>query len=98
MEAQRYPADFDGIVSIAPTYNFPEIATTFVRNLQPQFPTGDMSAPVLTPAVLKLSAKKVVAACDANDGARDGTLENPETCTFRIESRPACTGDAAADG
>ena len=98
MEAQRYPADFDGIVSIAPAYNFLEIATTFVRNLQAQFPSGDMNAPVLTPAVLQLLATKVVAACDAIDGARDGTLENPETCTFRIESLAACAGDAAADG
>ena len=52
MEAQRYPADFDGIVAIAPAFNFLEIATAFVRNLQAQYPTGDVRAPVVTPAVL----------------------------------------------
>ncbi len=98
MEAQRYPADFDGIVALAPAYNFLSITTTFVRNLQAQYPTGDISAPVVTPAVLKLLAARVTNACDSMDGVRDGTLENPETCTFRLASLPACAGDTVADG
>ncbi|MEO7362582.1 MAG: tannase/feruloyl esterase family alpha/beta hydrolase, partial [Gemmatimonadaceae bacterium] len=96
MEAQRYPADFDGIVAIAPAYNFLAITTTFVRNLQAQYPTGDMSAPVVTPAVLKLLATKVNDSCDAKDGVRDGTIENPETCSFTMSSLPACANDTAA--
>lgn len=98
MEAQRYPADFDGIVAMAPAYNFLAIATTFVRNLQAQYPTGDMNAPVITPAVLKLLAGKVTETCDAKDGVRDGTLENPETCSFTLASLPSCANDTAADG
>lgn len=97
MEAQRYPADFDGIVSIAPAFNFLEITTTFVRNLQAQYPTGDFTKPVVTPAVLTLLADKVKATCDATDGVRDGTLENPESCTFKIASLKACPRDAAAN-
>lgn len=98
MEAQRYPEDFDGIVAIAPAYNFLEITTTFVRNLQAQYPDGDVRAPVVTPAVLQLLASKVTDACDAIDGVRDGTLENPEACTFQLASLPACPSDVAADG
>ncbi len=98
MEAQRYPADFDGIVALAPAYNFLHITTTFVRNLQAQYPTGDITAPVVTPAVLKLLAAKVTDACDATDGVRDSTIENPEACTFRLASLPACPADTAADG
>ncbi|MBC7841930.1 MAG: tannase/feruloyl esterase family alpha/beta hydrolase, partial [Gemmatimonadaceae bacterium] len=98
MEAQRYPADFDGIVAIAPAYNFLAITTTFVRNLQVQYATGDANAPVVTPAVLKLLAAKVTDACDASDGVRDGTLENPETCKFSMSSLPACANETAADG
>ncbi len=98
MEAQRFPADFDGIVAIAPAYNFLAITTTFVRNLQAQYPTGDMSAPVITPAVLTLLAGKVTERCDAKDGVRDGTLENPESCSFTLASLPACANDTAADG
>lgn len=98
MEAQRYPADFDGIVALAPAYNFLALATTFVRNLQVQYPTGDVTAPVVTASVLKLLAAKVTETCDASDGVRDGTLENPETCTFRLASLPACPNDSATDG
>jgi feruloyl esterase len=44
MEAQRYPANFDGIVAIAPSSNFLEFTAAFVRNLQAQYPTGPISA------------------------------------------------------
>lgn len=98
MEAQRYPDDFDGIVSMAPAYNFLAIATTFVRNLQAQYPTGDVNAPVVTTDAMQLLSVKVVEACDAIDGVRDGTLENPESCTFRMASLPVCPNDVAAAG
>jgi pimeloyl-ACP methyl ester carboxylesterase len=46
MEAQRYPADFDGIVAIAPSFNFLEFTAAFVRNLQAQYPTGVRTSPM----------------------------------------------------
>jgi feruloyl esterase len=98
MEAQRYPADFDGIVAIAPAFNFLELTTAFVRNLQAQYPTGNLGAPVVTPAVLRLLAAKVTETCDAIDGVRDGILENPEACTFKPASLPACANDVTTDG
>lgn len=98
MEAQRYPTDFDGIVAIAPAYNFLAITTAFIRNLQAQYPTGDVAAPVITPAVLKLVASRVSARCDAIDGVRDGTLENPEACPFKLASLPSCPNDVVSDG
>jgi len=52
----------------------------------------------VTPAVLKLRAAKVTERCDASEGVRDGTLENPETCSFTLASLPACASDKAADG
>jgi feruloyl esterase len=98
MEAQRYPADFDGIVAIAPWIDPLAFSAAAVRNLQAQYPTGDFAAPVVTPAVLRLLAAKVTATCDAIDGVRDGTLENPEACTFTLASLPACANDVTADG
>ena len=98
MEAQRYPADFDGIVAIAPAFNFLELTAAFVRNLQAQYPTGNLGAPVVTPAVLRLLAAKVTETCDAIDGVRDGILENSEACTLKLASLPACANDATTDG
>jgi pimeloyl-ACP methyl ester carboxylesterase len=92
MEAQRYPADFNGIVAIAPWVNPLEWAAAVVRNLQAQYPTGNLGAPAVTPAVLVLLAAKVTEACDAIDGVRDGILENPEACTFKLASLPARCG------
>jgi hypothetical protein len=98
MEVQRYPADFDGIVAIAPWINPLEWAAAAVRNLQAQYPTGSVDAPTVTPAVLRLLAAKVTEACDASDGVRDGILENPEACTFKLASLPACANDVTTDG
>src|SRR5258705_5055242 len=97
MEAQRYPADFDGIVAIAPWISPLAFSAAAVRNLQAQYPTGNFDAPVVTPAVLKLLAAKVTESCDALDGVRDGILENPEACTFKLASLPACANDVATD-
>ena len=98
MEAQRYPDDFDGIVAMAPAINYLATIAAFLRNLQAQYPTGNLDAPVVTPAVLRLLAAKVTETCDAIDGVRDGTLETPEACSFKLASLPACPNDAAADG
>lgn len=98
MEAQRYPADFDGIVAIAPWLNPLEWAAAAVRNLQAQYPTGDLKSPVVTPAVLALLAAKVTDTCDAVDGVRDSILENPEACGFRLASLPACANEVTTDG
>jgi pimeloyl-ACP methyl ester carboxylesterase len=98
MEAQRYPADFDGIVAIAPWVSPLEWAAAVVRNLQAQYPTGNLGAPAVTPAVLRLLAAKVTETCDAIDGVRDGILENPEACTFKLASLPACANAVTTDG
>lgn len=97
MEAQRYPDDFDGIVAIAPAYNFLTLTTAFLRNLQAQYPSGRPDQPVVTTAVLRLVASKVTEACDAIDGVRDGVLENPDACGFKFASLPACPNEVAAD-
>jgi feruloyl esterase len=45
-----------------------------------------------------LVAAKVTESCDAIDGVRDGTLENPEACRFSLASLPACANDVVSDG
>ncbi len=96
IEAQRYPNDFDGIVVMAPAFDFGEFSTSFVRNLKAQFPTGDFSKPVVTAENLALLQAKVLDACDARDGVRDGTLEDPAACDFSVSSLAPCPNDVAA--
>lgn len=96
MEAQRYPADFDGIVAVAPAADFTGIAASFVRNLKAQYPAADFSAPIITQANLDLVQSRILAACDADDGARDGILDDPRACHFELASIPSCLNDAVA--
>lgn len=83
MEAQRYPEDYDGIISGAPANNFTQLLSGFV---------WDMKAILTEPAdyipVAKLKAIQgaVLEACDAGDGVKDGVLEQPPACAVKLES------------
>ena len=94
MEAQRYPDDFDGIVAGAPAMDWPGIAAAFVKNAQAVFPDPHaLTRSVITPDNLKLLESRILAACDANDKVKDGVLEDPRDCAFKIADLPACPGD-----
>jgi feruloyl esterase len=77
-EAQRYPADYDGILSGAPATNW-----TKLQNTQLWGPLLMKEANDAIP-MCKLNAARdaAVAACDAADGVKDGVLENPRACRF----------------
>jgi feruloyl esterase len=82
--AQRYPADFDGIVAGAP-------ANSTVRMTAMQLFSGNAvrstpAAALPEPARQALHAA-AVAACDAKDGVADGVIENPLAC--RIDASKA---------
>ena len=98
MASQRYPEDFDGIVSAAPAYDWTGIAAGFVQNQQAIYPDGDVDTPVLTPATLELLGTSILAACDADDGVEDGMMTDPRRCGFRTADLPRCEGDRPADG
>jgi feruloyl esterase len=96
MEAQRFRADFNGIVAAAPAADFAGIAASFVRTLQAQYPTADFTKPAITSANLQLLRASVLAACDARDGVRDRILDDPRACDFKVASIGACPDDVAA--
>jgi feruloyl esterase len=79
-EAQRYPNDYDGIVAGAPANN--RIRQTF-GFLASWMATHDAAGtPLLNAAKLALVTRSVTAACDANDGLKDGLVDDPRRCTF----------------
>ncbi len=78
-EAQRFPADFDGIIAGAPGLDWTGRAAEAVRIQQA---LDDTPAARLLEPQRQLLHRAVVDACDALDGVKDGLLEDPTRCTF----------------
>jgi feruloyl esterase len=78
-EAQRYPADFDGIIAGAPGIDWIGRAARAVQVAQR---TEADPAARLGAAERALLHEAVVAACDAQDGVTDGLIARPDRCTF----------------
>jgi feruloyl esterase len=91
MEAQRYPADYDGIIAGAPAYHFTHLASQFIWDLQAL--TLD-PAGTIPPRKLPAIQAAALAACDSQDGVQDGVIENPAQCRFD-PSPLLCKGDDA---
>ena len=81
-EAQRYPDDFDGIVASDPAF--------WISHLQPgslyiswvALKDGVGGPGYIPPAKVTLLNKAAIAACDENDGLKDGLIEEPTKCKF----------------
>ncbi len=79
MSAQRYPADFDGIIAGAPA--------NYMSHLQPwslwvPMAVHQTEASYIPPAKYPIIHEAVLDACDALDGVRDGVIEDPTRCHF----------------
>ncbi len=88
MEAQRYPEDFDGIVSGAPPFNLTAVmgaAMTQTTHAMYPDPTN-LEAAVIGPEEQELIASEIFKMCDALDGLEDGILNDPRQCEFDINS------------
>jgi len=81
MEAQRYPADFNGIVAGAAANNF-QVQKAVYHSWQAQSNTDANGKAVITAAQLPLIHNAVLAQCDAQDGQVDGLIADPQSCHF----------------
>ncbi|MBM3734414.1 MAG: tannase/feruloyl esterase family alpha/beta hydrolase [Acidobacteria bacterium] len=79
MEAQRFPEDYDGIVAGAPANYWTRLLTSAAWGVKALL---SEPASYISQAKLPAIQAAVRAACDANDGVKDGVLENPATCRF----------------
>jgi Tannase and feruloyl esterase len=90
MEAQRYPGDYNGILSGDPVIGYTHLqAAHFSIALRTRKVPGSYFPPDKLAAIQKDS----VAACDAIDGVRDGLIEDPLKCGFwKNPSELLCNG------
>lgn len=79
MEAQRFPADFDGIIAGAPANYFTRVETAHFMDGEAMYRDAGS---FLTPDKVRLLHAAVLKACDALDGVRDGVIEDPQRCHF----------------
>jgi len=91
MEAQRYPADYDGILAGAPANNWTDLLSMAVVDTQA---LTDPPANFIPQAKIATIAKAVVAACDKLDGVADGILNDPRQCRFDPATIRCKQGDA----
>jgi len=78
MEAQRFPADYDGILAGAPANYWTRLlASAMADALMLSDPAAYIPAAKL-PAIQAAT----MAACDARDGVKDGVIDEPSKCKF----------------
>ena len=88
MEAQRYPADYDGIIAGAPANYWTHLLTGAAWDMvatlaEPNAYIPESKLPAIEAAALD--------ACDGLDGVKDGVIENPVQCHFD-PSKLLCSG------
>jgi feruloyl esterase len=92
MEAQRYPADYDGIVAGDPTADFTRL--TLAGRLWESIATLKDPSHYIPAAKIPAIAAATVAACDALDGVKDGVIDDPRQCKFDAATIQCKSGDA----
>jgi hypothetical protein len=79
MEAQRFPADYDGIIAGAPANYWTHLVSNAVSNLQALVKTKESFIPPAKLPAIQAAAQK---ACDLDDRVADDVIENPARCHF----------------
>ena len=78
-EAQRYPADYDGIIAGAPANYWTHL---MAADLWMGVATLKDKASYIPKEKYELINRAALAACDALDGIKDGILDDPRKCHF----------------
>src|SRR5260370_7603726 len=88
LQAYRYPDDFDGIIAGDPA-NIRRNAWALWLAVQ-TFKDSDAYIP---PEKYPMIHRAVLDACDANDGLKDGLIEDPESCHFDFKALQCMAAD-----
>jgi Tannase and feruloyl esterase len=79
MEAQRFPADYDGILAGAPAYNWTTLLTSAAIGMQTLLSDNASYIPA---ADVPFIHRAILAQCDKLDVLKDGVIADPRTCHF----------------
>ena len=78
--AQRFPEDYDGVLTGAPAIHFEKLG---LGQTWPQVPmlmeNGNAAIPA---ALLAMATEAAIAACDMLDGVQDKELRDPRACNY----------------
>lgn len=77
-EAQRYPGDYNGIVSGAPAINWTKLVMQSIWGTVQEMAANDP----IPACKLAAATAAAVASCDAIDGVKDGVIEDPDRCHY----------------
>jgi len=88
MEAQRFPADYDGIIAGAPANYWTRLLSLGLMTAKAAHATPAAYFPA---AKLKAIQANVLKACDARDQVTDGVVEEPNACRAN-EDALLCAG------
>jgi len=94
MEAQRFPADFDGLLPSAPVYDF--VGRIIAGAWWAQAVNGEGGASILNDDIAKAVHASVLARCGAQAGAEEAVVTDPASCDWRPEQIACSTAGGAA--
>jgi feruloyl esterase len=92
-EAQRFPADYDGIVAGDPAYDRVHQTAAYLWSWMATHDEKGLS--LIGQPQLKLLTQAAVRACDAKDGVKDGVIGDPENCRFDLNTLVCKAGESA---
>jgi len=95
VEAQRFPEDFDGLMPVAPVYDYTGrsvIAAAWFA----QAVTDGRGGSLLTPASVETVHRSVLQHCGAQAGIDEGLVTDPSRCRWR-PAMAACASGVSTD-
>ncbi len=92
MEAERYPDDYDGVISGDPMMSF----HTYTARAVVQKAALSSPAAYIPPSTLAAIDARVTARCDAIDGAKDGLVQSPSSCSVHATDLLCRPGETQA--
>jgi feruloyl esterase len=90
MEVQRFPGDYDGVVAGNPAADRTNEIIAYLWDWRVTHAADGRT--LVDPVKFQLLTKSAVAACDADDGVKDGVIDDPRRCRFDPTSLLCASG------